>query len=136
MKHWIAVESRGCAPRGDVEVAAKARSRMGAQKPVPAARATKGGRACTPTQLLFIKSIARFQAIRRSMRKKGETPEPGSNRDTERTAIKDTTSFARRLKAFLRDKGFRFAVDDAGSGYAALAPSPTRAPTSSSSNIS
>src|SRR4029079_2615275 len=38
---------------------------------------------------------------------------------TERTAIKDYPKFRGRLKEF-RDKGYRFAVDDAGSGYAGL----------------
>jgi EAL domain-containing protein (putative c-di-GMP-specific phosphodiesterase class I)/GGDEF domain-containing protein len=38
---------------------------------------------------------------------------------TERTAIKDYPRFQEYLKAF-RDRGFRFAVDDAGSGYAGL----------------
>jgi EAL domain-containing protein (putative c-di-GMP-specific phosphodiesterase class I)/GGDEF domain-containing protein len=38
---------------------------------------------------------------------------------TERTAIKDYPKFRDRLKAF-REIGFRFAVDDAGSGYAGL----------------
>ncbi len=38
---------------------------------------------------------------------------------TERTAIKDYPKFRERLKAF-RDIGYRFAVDDAGSGYAGL----------------
>ena len=38
---------------------------------------------------------------------------------TERTAIKDYPKFRERLRTF-RDKGFRFAVDDAGSGYAGL----------------
>jgi EAL domain-containing protein (putative c-di-GMP-specific phosphodiesterase class I)/GGDEF domain-containing protein len=38
---------------------------------------------------------------------------------TERTAIKDYPKFRGRLRAF-RDAGFRFAVDDAGSGYAGL----------------
>jgi EAL domain-containing protein (putative c-di-GMP-specific phosphodiesterase class I)/GGDEF domain-containing protein len=38
---------------------------------------------------------------------------------TERTAIKDYPRFQEYLKAF-RDQGFRFAVDDAGSGYAGL----------------
>jgi EAL domain-containing protein (putative c-di-GMP-specific phosphodiesterase class I) len=38
---------------------------------------------------------------------------------TERTAIKDYPRFQEYLKYF-RDKGFRFAVDDAGSGYAGL----------------
>lgn len=38
---------------------------------------------------------------------------------TERTAIKDYPKFRDRLKAF-RARGFRFAVDDAGSGYAGL----------------
>lgn len=38
---------------------------------------------------------------------------------TERTAIKDYPMFRERLQAF-RDRGFRFAVDDAGSGYAGL----------------
>ena len=38
---------------------------------------------------------------------------------TERTAIKDYPLFQQYLKAF-RDRGFRFAVDDAGSGYAGL----------------
>ncbi|HVF40286.1 MAG TPA: EAL domain-containing protein, partial [Gemmatimonadaceae bacterium] len=38
---------------------------------------------------------------------------------TERTAIKDYQKFRGRLKAF-RDMGYRFAVDDAGSGYAGL----------------
>ncbi|HEX2718895.1 MAG TPA: EAL domain-containing protein, partial [Gemmatimonadaceae bacterium] len=35
------------------------------------------------------------------------------------TAIKDYPKFRERLGAF-REKGFRFAVDDAGSGYAGL----------------
>jgi len=38
---------------------------------------------------------------------------------TERTAIKDYPKFRDRLKAF-REIGYRFAVDDAGSGYAGL----------------
>ena len=38
---------------------------------------------------------------------------------TERTAIKDYPKFKERLKAF-RERGVRFAVDDAGSGYAGL----------------
>jgi EAL domain-containing protein (putative c-di-GMP-specific phosphodiesterase class I) len=38
---------------------------------------------------------------------------------TERTAIKDYPKFRERLKGF-RDRGFRIAVDDAGSGYAGL----------------
>jgi EAL domain-containing protein (putative c-di-GMP-specific phosphodiesterase class I)/GGDEF domain-containing protein len=38
---------------------------------------------------------------------------------TERTAIKDYPKFREKLKAF-RELGFRFAVDDAGSGYAGL----------------
>lgn len=38
---------------------------------------------------------------------------------TERTAIKDYPKFRSRLTAF-RNAGFRFAVDDAGSGYAGL----------------
>ena len=38
---------------------------------------------------------------------------------TERTAIKDYPKFRERLKAF-RKRGYRFAVDDAGSGYAGL----------------
>jgi EAL domain-containing protein (putative c-di-GMP-specific phosphodiesterase class I)/GGDEF domain-containing protein len=38
---------------------------------------------------------------------------------TERTAIKDYPKFRERLKAF-RAQGYRFAVDDAGSGYAGL----------------
>jgi EAL domain-containing protein (putative c-di-GMP-specific phosphodiesterase class I) len=38
---------------------------------------------------------------------------------TERTAIKDYPKFREGLRAF-RDRGFRFAVDDAGSGYAGL----------------
>lgn len=38
---------------------------------------------------------------------------------TERTAIKDYARFQEYLAAF-RERGFRFAVDDAGSGYAGL----------------
>jgi EAL domain-containing protein (putative c-di-GMP-specific phosphodiesterase class I)/GGDEF domain-containing protein len=38
---------------------------------------------------------------------------------TERTAIKDYPKFRERLKT-LREMGYRFAVDDAGSGYAGL----------------
>jgi EAL domain-containing protein (putative c-di-GMP-specific phosphodiesterase class I) len=38
---------------------------------------------------------------------------------TERTAIKDYPKFRGRLKDF-RDRGYRFAVDEAGSGYAGL----------------
>src|SRR5690349_18099474 len=48
-----------------------------------------------------------------------ENPERVVIEITERTAIKDYPKFRDRLKAF-RDKGFRFAVDDAGSGYAGL----------------
>jgi len=38
---------------------------------------------------------------------------------TERTAIKDYPKFREKLRIF-RERGFRFAVDDAGSGYAGL----------------
>jgi len=38
---------------------------------------------------------------------------------TERTAIKDYPKFRERLQRF-RERGFRFAIDDAGSGYAGL----------------
>lgn len=38
---------------------------------------------------------------------------------TERTAITDYPAFRERIKGF-RDRGYRFAVDDAGSGYAGL----------------
>ncbi|MBC7790966.1 MAG: EAL domain-containing protein [Anaerolineae bacterium] len=38
---------------------------------------------------------------------------------TERTAIKDYPKFREKLQKF-RERGFRFAVDDAGSGYAGL----------------
>jgi EAL domain-containing protein (putative c-di-GMP-specific phosphodiesterase class I) len=38
---------------------------------------------------------------------------------TERTAIRDYPKFRGRLKDF-RERGYRFAVDDAGSGYAGL----------------
>lgn len=38
---------------------------------------------------------------------------------TERTAIKDYPKFRERLRVF-RERGYRFAVDDAGSGYAGL----------------
>jgi EAL domain-containing protein (putative c-di-GMP-specific phosphodiesterase class I)/GGDEF domain-containing protein len=38
---------------------------------------------------------------------------------TERTAIKDYPKLRERLRSF-RERGFRFAVDDAGSGYAGL----------------
>ena len=38
---------------------------------------------------------------------------------TERTAISDYPQFQKYLQTF-RDRGFRFAVDDAGSGYAGL----------------
>ena len=48
-----------------------------------------------------------------------ENPERVVIEITERTAIKDYPKFRERLKAF-RDRGFRFAVDDAGSGYAGL----------------
>jgi EAL domain-containing protein (putative c-di-GMP-specific phosphodiesterase class I)/GGDEF domain-containing protein len=48
-----------------------------------------------------------------------ENPERVVIEITERTAIKDYPKFRDRLKSF-RDKGFRFAVDDAGSGYAGL----------------
>jgi EAL domain-containing protein (putative c-di-GMP-specific phosphodiesterase class I)/GGDEF domain-containing protein len=48
-----------------------------------------------------------------------ENPERVVIEITERTAIKDYPKFRERLKAF-REKGFRFAVDDAGSGYAGL----------------
>jgi EAL domain-containing protein (putative c-di-GMP-specific phosphodiesterase class I)/GGDEF domain-containing protein len=48
-------------------------------------------------------------------------PDPGKVvlEITERTAIKDYPRFQEYLKAF-RERGFRFAVDDAGSGYAGL----------------
>ena len=50
-----------------------------------------------------------------------ESPEPHRVviEITERTAIKDYPKFRERLKAF-RAMGYRFAVDDAGSGYAGL----------------
>jgi len=48
-----------------------------------------------------------------------ETPERVVIEITERTAIKDYPKFRERLKA-LRERGYRFAVDDAGSGYAGL----------------
>jgi EAL domain-containing protein (putative c-di-GMP-specific phosphodiesterase class I) len=38
---------------------------------------------------------------------------------TERTAIKNYPEFRERLRTF-RERGYRFAVDDAGSGYAGL----------------
>lgn len=47
------------------------------------------------------------------------TPERVVIEITERTAIKDYPKFRERLKA-LRERGYRFAVDDAGSGYAGL----------------
>jgi EAL domain-containing protein (putative c-di-GMP-specific phosphodiesterase class I)/GGDEF domain-containing protein len=51
----------------------------------------------------------------------GEVAEPARMvvEITERTAIKDYPKFRERLKAF-RERGYRFAVDDAGSGYAGL----------------
>ena len=48
-----------------------------------------------------------------------ETPERVVIEITERTAIKDYPKFREHLKA-LRERGYRFAVDDAGSGYAGL----------------
>ncbi|HEX6052379.1 MAG TPA: EAL domain-containing protein [Gemmatimonadaceae bacterium] len=48
-----------------------------------------------------------------------ENPERVVIEITERTAIKDYPKFRERLKA-LRERGYRFAVDDAGSGYAGL----------------
>ncbi len=48
-----------------------------------------------------------------------KTPERVVIEITERTAIKDYPKFRERLRAF-RERGFRFAVDDAGSGYAGL----------------
>ena len=48
-----------------------------------------------------------------------ESPERVVIEITERTAIKDYPKFRERLKA-LRERGYRFAVDDAGSGYAGL----------------
>jgi EAL domain-containing protein (putative c-di-GMP-specific phosphodiesterase class I) len=48
-----------------------------------------------------------------------ENPEQVVIEITERTAIKDYPKFRERLKSF-RNRGFRFAVDDAGSGYAGL----------------
>ena len=47
------------------------------------------------------------------------TPERVVIEITERTAIKDYPKFKERLVAF-RERGYRFAVDDAGSGYAGL----------------
>ena len=47
------------------------------------------------------------------------TPERVVIEITERTAIKDYPKFRERLVAF-RERGYRFAVDDAGSGYAGL----------------
>jgi EAL domain-containing protein (putative c-di-GMP-specific phosphodiesterase class I) len=38
---------------------------------------------------------------------------------TERTAIRDYPQFQEYIKVF-RERGFKFAVDDAGSGYAGL----------------
>ncbi|HKO16284.1 MAG TPA: EAL domain-containing protein [Gemmatimonadaceae bacterium] len=48
-----------------------------------------------------------------------QTPDRVVIEITERTAIKDYPKFRERLRAF-REAGFRFAVDDAGSGYAGL----------------
>jgi EAL domain-containing protein (putative c-di-GMP-specific phosphodiesterase class I)/GGDEF domain-containing protein len=48
-----------------------------------------------------------------------ESPERVVIEITERTAIKDYPKFRERLAA-MRERGFRFAVDDAGSGYAGL----------------
>jgi EAL domain-containing protein (putative c-di-GMP-specific phosphodiesterase class I)/GGDEF domain-containing protein len=48
-----------------------------------------------------------------------ESPERVVIEITERTAIKDYPKFRERLSA-LRERGYRFAVDDAGSGYAGL----------------
>ncbi len=48
-----------------------------------------------------------------------ERPERVVIEITERTAIKDYPKFRERLRAF-RNAGYRFAVDDAGSGYAGL----------------
>jgi EAL domain-containing protein (putative c-di-GMP-specific phosphodiesterase class I) len=51
--------------------------------------------------------------------KEVSTPERVVLEITERTAIKDYPKFRERLRAF-RERGYRFAVDDAGSGYAGL----------------
>ena len=73
----------------------------------------------SPGQLSSSTSIRTTSPIRRSTRRKSNDPSRVVIEITERTAIKDYPKFRERLKAF-RNLGYRFAVDDAGSGYAGL----------------
>jgi EAL domain-containing protein (putative c-di-GMP-specific phosphodiesterase class I)/GGDEF domain-containing protein len=72
-----------------------------------------------PGQLLFLNVDPHDFADPAFNEREVEDPSRVVIEITERTAIKDYPKFRERLKAF-RDIGYRFAVDDAGSGYAGL----------------
>ena len=73
----------------------------------------------TPDQLLFLNVDPHDFADPAFNELEVLTPERVVIEITERTAIKDYPKFKERLVAF-RERGYRFAVDDAGSGYAGL----------------
>jgi EAL domain-containing protein (putative c-di-GMP-specific phosphodiesterase class I)/GGDEF domain-containing protein len=72
-----------------------------------------------PGQLLFLNVDPHDFADPAFTEQEVEEPSRVVIEITERTAIKDYPKFRERLKAF-RAMGYRFAVDDAGSGYAGL----------------
>ena len=93
---------------------------MGAEPAVPRARdrrregaAARRASCCSSTS---IRTTSR-SGVRRE--RSGVDPQRVVIEITERTAIKDYPKFRERLRTF-RERGFRFAVDDAGSGYAGL----------------
>ena len=73
----------------------------------------------TPEQLLFLNVDPHDFADPAFTELEVDTPDRVVIEITERTAIKDYPKFKERLVAF-RERGYRFAVDDAGSGYAGL----------------
>ena len=73
----------------------------------------------SPGQLLFLNVDPHDFADPAFNEREVEDPSRVVIEITERTAIKDYPKFRERLKAF-RNLGYRFAVDDAGSGYAGL----------------
>ena len=72
-----------------------------------------------PTELLFLNADPHDFSDPAFTEHEVQHPERVVIEITERTAIKDYPKFRERLRAF-RDIGYRFAVDDAGSGYAGL----------------
>jgi EAL domain-containing protein (putative c-di-GMP-specific phosphodiesterase class I)/GGDEF domain-containing protein len=83
-------------------------------------RALEGlGQRLRPDQLLFINVDPHDFADPAFTEMEVDDPSRVVIEITERTAIKDYPKFRERLVAF-RERGYRFAVDDAGSGYAGL----------------